>query len=497
MKRITTFAISMAVLGISLTVGLANPIDSSAAKIRSVKITNKPTEPLTVGSRLKLKTVISPSSIKKKKILWTSSKKKIAAISSKGVIRTLKKGKTKITATIKNSKKKTSFWLTVQNPVKLKKIRISGDQQVQVGNSLQLNLSLTPHNATNTKIKWKSSKNSVASVDDNGLVTTYKAGNVTITATEKNSKKKAKYKIKVLSVPVTGISFAANNLKSMETGSNLALSVQIAPYNATNKKILWASSDKTAATVDENGVVTALRPIESVDITATSEDNKNISCTWNLKITLSDGFLTTSILNNLDLTVIDKVMIVAHPDDETLWGASHLIDDEYFVVCMTHGWNEKRRTAFMDTMKKTNDKYLILNYPDIRKRLSNGSYETDMLSTCRTALQKDIERILSYKKWKQVVTHNPTGEYGKYLHQQVSKAVTSGFDKYCKNNSELWYFGRYYKAGNIPGKQIDPANLTIKNQMINRYYSTASGAIKAFGHMIPYENWLPASDWGK
>lgn len=40
------------------------------------------------------------------------------------------------------------------------------------------------------------------------------------------------------------------------------------------------------------------------------------------------------------------MMITAHPDDETLWGGGHLLEGEYLVVCMTHGWNEKRRTAF-------------------------------------------------------------------------------------------------------------------------------------------------------
>lgn len=34
-------------------------------------------------------------------------------------------------------------------------------------------------------------------------------------------------------------------------------------------------------------------------------------------------------------------MIVAHPDDETLWGGSHLIDDNYLVVCMSNGWHKK------------------------------------------------------------------------------------------------------------------------------------------------------------
>lgn len=495
MKHKISFILFMTALGIGLLSAIAVSDTSKAAQIKSFRILNKPKEPLVVGSRLKLKTRITPDSYKKQKINWSSSRKKVASITSKGVLRARKKGKTKITAVIKGTKKKTSFQLTVQNEVKLKKLKITGEKHVQAGNSLQLNIQLIPHNATKTKIVWKSSNTDVAIVNNKGLVTAKEAGRVTVTASDKHSKKKTKIKITVLDVPVTGINFSPNNPKSMETGTSQPFSVQCAPQNATNKKILWSTSNKSAATVDENGVVTALRPIEAVDITAVSADNKNVSCTWKLKITLTDGFITKSILDSLDLTVMDKVMIVAHPDDETLWGGSHLIQNEYFVVCLTHGWNEKRRTAFINTMKTTNDKYLILNYPDIRKQLPNGSYETDLLSTCRTALQKDIARILSYKKWRQVVTHNPTGEYGKFLHQQISKAVTDEFAKNCKTDSELWYFGRYYKSGQIPGKQIDPALLTIKNQLVSRYYPTASGAIKAFGHMIPYENWIPASDW--
>ena len=43
--------------------------------------------------------------------------------------------------------------------------------------------------------------------------------------------------------------------------------------------------------------------------------------------------------------------------------------------------------------------------------------------------------------------------------------------------------------------QIAPELLAIKNSMVGRYYPTAKGAIDAFGHMIPYENWLLPSEW--
>ena len=39
----------------------------------------------------------------------------------------------------------------------------------------------------------------------------------------------------------------------------------------------------------------------------------------------------------------ESLMIVAHPDDETIWGGSHLLKGHYLVVCLTNGNNEKRK----------------------------------------------------------------------------------------------------------------------------------------------------------
>ncbi len=463
--------------------------------IKSMKVQNKPTKPMMKGSRLRLRVRILPAGAKNSKITWTSSNNAVASVTSKGILKANKKGKAQITASVEGSGKKVSFRLRVENPVKLKKIRITGSNQMYVGRSIQLSEVLYPGNASNQGIRWTSSNKAVATVDKYGVVTARKKGKVTITAQENYSKKKAKHKIKVTKVPVTDIEFAPDNKTSMEDGTSMTLALNIAPLDASNQKIIWKSSNKSAATVDRHGTVTAHRPIEAVDITATSADNKNLSCTWTLRITLTDGFITQKMLDDLDLATIHKVMIVAHPDDESFWGGGHLLEDEYLVVCITHGWNVNRRSAFADVMRTTNDKCLILDYPDVRKYLTGGKYETDLLTTCRDALQKDVERVLSYKKWDMVVTHNPTGEYGKYCHQQVSKAVTDGFDNILQDSSELWYFGKFYPAGQIPGEQIDPKLLEIKNRMMARYYSTASGAIKAFGHMVPYENWIPADEW--
>ncbi len=50
--------------------------------------------------------------------------------------------------------------------------------------------------------------------------------------------------------------------------------------------------------------------------------------------------------SKIDLTTVDNLMIVAHPDDELLWGGAHLLRDNYLVVCITCGPNITRVNEF-------------------------------------------------------------------------------------------------------------------------------------------------------
>ena len=46
---------------------------------------------------------------------------------------------------------------------------------------------------------------------------------------------------------------------------------------------------------------------------------------------------TNKSIENLKLKDTHKLMIVAHPDDETIWGGAELLKDNYLVVCITCG----------------------------------------------------------------------------------------------------------------------------------------------------------------
>lgn len=461
-----------------------------------VTILNKPEYYLVEKEKCRLHTKITPENASFQDIQWTSSNPKVATISKNGKIKALKKGKTTITAKVKNTKRKSSFRLRVKKKVKLESLEIEAPKtNCIVGEKIALKAIRTPKNATDYAVNWSTSSKILATVDEHGILTAHKEGTVVVQAKSRKQKKISHIAIRISKVAVTDIAFDDNNPITMEAGTQRDLKLQITPENATYKTIKWSSNDRSMAMVDKNGRVTALRPTEGVDITATSVDSR-ISKTWTIKITANNGTVTKAMLDKLKLDDVDHVMIVTHPDDESLWGGAHLIHEKYLVVCMTNGYHQTRHANFDSVMNRVNQKSLILNYPDVKKYYKNGKYDADLYSTSEVGMRKDIRTILTYKKWKKVVTHNPFGEYGKYHHQRVSAYVSSEFDKLKLQNVEFYYFGKYYDADDtIPGEQIAAEDLAIKNEMIRMYLPTAQGAIKAFGHMIPYENWIKREDW--
>ena len=84
-------------------------------------------------------------------------------------------------------------------------------------------------------------------------------------------------------------------------------------------------------------------------------------------------------------------MIVAHPDDEMIWGGSHLLEGNYLVVCLTNGNNSIRKKEFIKVMEKTHNKGLIFNYPD----LTSG--KKDQLINEKKEIEKHIAYIIKRK----------------------------------------------------------------------------------------------------
>ena len=68
------------------------------------------------------------------------------------------------------------------------------------------------------------------------------------------------------------------------------------------------------------------------------------------EVLTSHEYVDNNMLDSLELSNVNKVMIVAHPDDETIWGGAHLLKDDYLVICITNGNNDVRKEEYKNAL---------------------------------------------------------------------------------------------------------------------------------------------------
>ncbi len=147
------------------------------------------------------------------------------------------------------------------------------------GGSESLTATVSPDNATNKAVSWKSSDTGVATVDGSGKVTAVKAGSTTITVTTTDGGKTATCSVTVTSktVSVTGVKLDNGKLE-LKAGETAQLTATVEPSDASDKSLEWTSSDAKVATVDASGKVTAVG-VGSATITVKTKDGgKTATC---------------------------------------------------------------------------------------------------------------------------------------------------------------------------------------------------------------------------
>ena len=173
---------------------------------------------------------------------------------------------------------------------------------ILVGASETLAATVSPKDAANKNVSWKSDKPEIAAVDANGKVTGVAEGEATITVTTDDGGKTATCKVIVSDkeIKVTGVKLNKSET-SILVGGNETLTATVLPEDATNQKVTWKSDKPEIATVDANGKVTGVKAGEAT-ITVTTEDGgKTATC----KVTVSDTEIkvTGVTLNKTALTL--------------------------------------------------------------------------------------------------------------------------------------------------------------------------------------------------
>ena len=147
------------------------------------------------------------------------------------------------------------------------------DTDCSLGYTKQLNPTFIPADTDMTSLTWTSSDTSVASVSSSGLVYGNAVGTATITGSIVNEYGRTitgSCEVNVHTVSPTAIDIYAANTE-LSIGQTTQLHQMFTPSDTTNKNVTWSSSNTSVATIDSDGVVTALRA-GTTTITVRSED---------------------------------------------------------------------------------------------------------------------------------------------------------------------------------------------------------------------------------
>lgn len=236
---------------------------------------------------------------------WYSSDDSVVTVNSSGKVTAVGVGTTTIYA------RSNYEWLsdaicevTVTAPVKATGVSITYQNaevsenglNVFVGEDITVKAVVVPEDASNKKVSWKSSNTKVMTVSENGdsaIISGISAGKAMLTVTTEDGEWKANCVINVKTVSVNGVSLSYNNAPIsangliLNVGNKITLLANVLPTNAVDKSISWNSSDKTVATVSDNGLVNAVASGNAVITVTTKDGAKTASC--NVVVTNGTG----------------------------------------------------------------------------------------------------------------------------------------------------------------------------------------------------------------
>ncbi len=218
---------------------------------------------LEIGGKDKIEVTVTPDDATNKEVEYKSSNESIVKVDENGNIEAVGEGTATITVTSKSDPtKKDIITVTVKKPViDVEDVDIPKDRiDLLVGDKNKVPVTVTPDNATNKEVEYKSSNESIVKVDENGIIEAVGEGTATITVTSKDDPTKKDtititVKKPLPQEPVYTITVPESF--SMVMGEKKPLGVVITPDDG---KIIpvYTSADENIVKVDANGNVTAI-----------------------------------------------------------------------------------------------------------------------------------------------------------------------------------------------------------------------------------------------
>ena len=269
-------------------------------------------------------------------IEWTSSDESVATVDETGTVTAVAAGEANVTASVKDADIAASTHIKVVVTPTGVVAPESIDLVTNGENTKDLDVKLVPADATDVKLAYESSDESVATVDETGKVTAVANGECTITtyvtaktedaeaselsavAVEAADSEETDDSVATMPEDLAAMDSAfgvvpedlkaetkvtvTTNVESvtldktegvLTVGNTVTVTATVTPDTVTNASVTWTSSDEAIATVDSEGKITAVAP-GTATITATSDSNPDASATYAVTVQAKKVVASTS-----------------------------------------------------------------------------------------------------------------------------------------------------------------------------------------------------------
>lgn len=388
---------------------------------------------LKVGESYQLKATLSPADSTEVKLTWETTDNKVVSVDGNGKLQAKSSGSAIIF--VKTEGGGTAFCkVTVSQPVQGVILNFS-EKTVYIGQTVKFKASVTPSEATNLRVTWKSSNEKVATVNADGEVTGKAGGMTVITCTTVDGGHTATCIVTVRE-PVTSITLNYDSY-SIGVGKTVQLRATVISETATDQTVKWVSSNPKVATVNSKGKVTGIK-YGKATITAIAQDGTEVEASCEIRVvvpatsvTLNKGYLSMLVGERKSLKATIK------PNNATFktakWKSSDtsiaIVDDNGVVTAIKSG--EVTITA----EAKDNSGKKAICYVTIRDRQP---------ATSVTVMDKKLIMVPGEQKTVQVV---------------ISPATSTDSHTWSTDNASIVQVDR--KTGKIVARATGTAVVTV------------------------------------
>ena len=269
-------------------------------------------------STLRLTATVLPENCRNNTLTWSSDNEEVATVDENGLVTAVSVGEANITATAVDGSGVTATCKVTVTPKLVTSVTLNKNElTIEKSFTAQLTATVAPDDADNLGLTWTSDNEEVATVDENGLVTAVSAGEANITAVAVDgSGVTATCKVTVTPKLVTSVTLDESEL-TIKKSFTAQLAATVAPDDADDLGLIWTSDNEEVATVDENGLVTAVGE-GTATITATANDGSGVAASCVVTVTFIDGIADVETSKVTVLAANGRITVSGKEQDDTV-----------------------------------------------------------------------------------------------------------------------------------------------------------------------------------